>query len=420
LKPLKTSHTYLAFRGVMAFANALMFTTYAVYYINALHLNPFQLLLIGTILEVTVFLFENITGIVADTYSRRLSVLLGCFVLGAAYLLEGSIPGLAALIIAPFIWLAIAECIRGVGETFLSGAATAWVTDELGGDGIGKLFVRAGQVRIIARIAGAGASIGLASLSLNLPFLFGGAIFLALGFFLVKTMKENAFTPVNAEENNSAIQAMFTTTTTTLKMLKARPVLLAVVGVSLFTGAASEGIDRLWEAHFIKSIHFPAFGDLGPVVWIGLISVGAEFITLFISEAYNRLFDADKQHVIKTGLFILTFFQIIGVAIFALAGHFWLALAGYLFFMVARTLSGPLYSAWINSNIDSRVRASILSIDSQANALGQTAIGPAVGFIGSRYTTRAAILTSSILLVPTFGLFAKIWKRSKRQLKQVG
>ena len=38
---------------------------------------PLQLVLVGTTLELACFLFEIPTGIVADLYSRRLSVVIG-------------------------------------------------------------------------------------------------------------------------------------------------------------------------------------------------------------------------------------------------------------------------------------------------------------------------------------------------------
>ena len=47
----------------------------AVYLVQELHLSPLQLVLMGTAMEAAVFLFEIPTGVVADTYSRRLSLI---------------------------------------------------------------------------------------------------------------------------------------------------------------------------------------------------------------------------------------------------------------------------------------------------------------------------------------------------------
>ncbi|MFZ3591072.1 hypothetical protein ACOI1C_17905 [Bacillus sp. DJP31] len=53
---------------------------------------------------------------------------------------------------------------------------------------------------------------------------------------------------------------------------------------------------------------------------------------------------------------------------------------------MAGAVTGPLYDTWINPNIESRVRATVLSLSSQMNALGQTIGGPVVGAAASRYS----------------------------------
>ena len=71
----------------------------AVYLVRELHFSPLQLVLMGTAMEAAVFLFEVPTGIVADTYSRRLSLIIGYLGTGAAWAAVG-------LVSAP--WLVIA------------------------------------------------------------------------------------------------------------------------------------------------------------------------------------------------------------------------------------------------------------------------------------------------------------------------
>ena len=68
---------YLFFTSVQAFALSTVFTVNLVYQVQQVGLNPLQLVLIGTALELTAFLMEIPTGVVADVYSRRLSVILG-------------------------------------------------------------------------------------------------------------------------------------------------------------------------------------------------------------------------------------------------------------------------------------------------------------------------------------------------------
>ena len=105
-------------------AVSTVITTSLVYQVETVGLNPLQLILVGTVLEATIFAFEIPTGVVADVYSRRLSVVIGLALTGAGFLLAGSIPLFGALLAA--------SVVGGLGVTFGSGARTAWLADEIG------------------------------------------------------------------------------------------------------------------------------------------------------------------------------------------------------------------------------------------------------------------------------------------------
>src|SRR4026207_2101353 len=86
----------------------------AVYLVQELHLSPLQLVLMGTAMEAAVFVFEIPTGVVADTYSRRLSLIVGYVGMGLSWMLVG-------IVSAP--WLIIALWgLWGLSYTFTSGA----------------------------------------------------------------------------------------------------------------------------------------------------------------------------------------------------------------------------------------------------------------------------------------------------------
>src|SRR5512133_4375788 len=120
----------------------------AVYLVRELHLSPLQLVLMGAAMEAAVFVFEVPTGVVADTYSRRLSLTIGSLGMGAAWLAVG-------LVSAPWLIIALWAC-WGLSYTFTSGAEQAWITDEVGLERVGTIFLRA------ARFGQAGAVVGLA------------------------------------------------------------------------------------------------------------------------------------------------------------------------------------------------------------------------------------------------------------------
>lgn len=82
--------TWLLLRGGLALGQALVFVISAVYFVQTIGLSPLQLVLVGTVMELTIFVFELPTGIVADLVSRRLSVLFGTAIMGLAFVLIGS------------------------------------------------------------------------------------------------------------------------------------------------------------------------------------------------------------------------------------------------------------------------------------------------------------------------------------------
>src|SRR5947208_7577421 len=145
-------------------------------------MNPLQLVLVGTVLEGTIFIFEVPTGVVADTYSRRLSVIIGTFLWGAGFLIEGAFPF--------FVTVLVSQVVMGLGYTFNSGASEAWIAGELGDENIGSAFLKSSQVGRVGAIAAIIASVGLASIQLNIPIVLAGVGWLALAIYEVIDMPE--------------------------------------------------------------------------------------------------------------------------------------------------------------------------------------------------------------------------------------
>src|SRR6185436_6139344 len=92
LKKLGAYRLFMILAAVEAMAYNLIWTVNLVYQVAVLRLSPLRLVQVGTALEITVFLFESPTGIVADVYSRRLSVIISMALTGLAFFVETSVP----------------------------------------------------------------------------------------------------------------------------------------------------------------------------------------------------------------------------------------------------------------------------------------------------------------------------------------
>lgn len=394
-------------------ANSTMFTTYAVYQVIALGLNPFQLLLVGMVLEVTVLLFEGITGVVADTYSRRLSVIIGMFILGAGFVLEGSAMwlGAATPILTAFGWLLISQVFFGLGATFVSGADTAWIVDEAGEEQAGSVFLRAKRVGLTGMLLGIALSVGLSALASNLPYIIGGLLYIVLGIFLIRFMKETKFKRAENLSHSSHWQNMKGTWLYGTQIIRRKPVLLMMLIVTLFSGAASEGYDRLWQAHLITDVGFPHGVKFTTALWFGVIAFLSTILSLFVMRLAEKRMDMSSERVVFRGMLLLIGARIAAILSVALSPNFVWAIVSVLFFEIVRTLSGPIYDTWLNLNIESTSRATVLSMMSQSDALGQTAGGPIVGWIGKRFSIRASLVVAAVLLTPILAEFTRALRK---------
>jgi len=361
--------------------------------------------LVGTVLELACFLFEIPTGIVADLYSRRLSVIIGLGLIGAGFILEGAIPVYIVVLLSQVIW--------GVGATFLSGADDAWIADEIGEENLDKTYLRGTQIGQIFSLIGILVSAIIGSIILNLPMLLGGGLFIALALFLALYMPENGFEPIPLEDKNTW-QKMGHTFYEGMKFIKGKPILLVILTISLLYGLYSEGIDRLWNAHFLESFPFPTILQLKPVVWFGAISSCAMILSILAVEIIKRRMDKTGRLEKVWLLMVVNLLLVMSIIVFGMAGNFTLALMAYWASYIVRTVNGPIYRAWMNQNIESKVRATVLSTVGQADAFGQILGGPIIGVIAYKASISKAIIVAGIILSPVILLLLYVLKRTKK------
>jgi MFS transporter, DHA3 family, tetracycline resistance protein len=372
---------YNAIWAATGLAFGMLSTIGAVYRVREAGLDPFELVLVGTMLEISILVFEVPTGVVADVFSRRLSVLIGTFVVAAGFLLEGLVPQLWAILTAQLVW--------GIGYTFISGANTAWLADELGDDELlAPALLRGTQWYQGALLAGIALGGGLAVVDLQVPMVGAGVVFLVLGVVLVGGMQEHGFTPV-AREERATFGALFRTFAEGLAGVRGRTVLLLLLGASLFGGAASETVDRLWQVRFLEEF------DLGTVAWFGALNGAWAVVGIGGSEIVRRRGSGEPRLLVALELVRLG-----GLFLFALAGRIDLAVVGFVSTQASRQVSHPLLVAWLNRRLESGVRATVNSILGQVDAVGQLVGGPLLGLLARRASVSAALFASAIVLVP--------------------
>ena len=390
-------HVFLITSAAIALFQSLIFTVNLLFQVERVGLNALQLVLVGTALEGAAFIFEIPTGVVADVYSRRLSIIIGNLIMGVGLMLY-AVPDFATLLLASALW--------GLGYTFTSGATQAWLADELGDERSGRAYLRGAQLAQAGVIVGTLAAIALGQWRLNLPIVLGGAGFIVLAIFQVLVMPERGFSPTPRAERETwaEMRGAFLAGT---RLVRARPILLTIIAIELVHGAYSEGYDRLWTAHLVRDIHVPAVGGYPSIVWIGSIELLIALLAMGATQLALRHIDTTRHTPLTRALVALEGVLIVSVLGFALVGSFWVAAGCLIVVSLMRELLDPLKAAWTNQSLEPRVRATVFSMTSQSNALGQIAVGPAVGAFGAAYTVRAALVLVSIILSPVLLLYAR-------------
>jgi len=386
-----------------------------VYLYTIVGLNPLQLVLVGTLLEASAFLFEVPTGVVADTYSRRLSIVIGVLLLGVSFLLLG----LAHF----FLLVLLTQVISGLGYTFLSGATDAWLADEVGVENIGGIYVRAGQIGRAAELVGLGLAAVLGSIHLALPILIAGGLYLLLGAVLGAAMPETGFqrrlipkgdrpsTTVAAMWANASrqLRSMGATAKEGLGVIRSQPILVILVLSSFVIGTSSEGFDRLGDAHLVANFTFPAIGGWKPVVWFSILAILGNLFSLAVTTVFKRRVE-QVSTIPARSINVLIWLNLaisLCVIVFGLAGSFPLAMACLLLRSGLFAVIIPISTTFQVQNTPAHIRATVISMTGQSNALGQVLGGPTVGWIGTAFSLRAAIVSAGLLVAPISALYAR-------------
>jgi len=430
MQKLNPNTIYYTHAFWLDFSFTIIFTINMIYQVEMAHLTPLQLVLVGTALELSAFLFEIPTGVVADVVSRRLSVIVGIFITSVAFLIQ-AIPNFWAIAFGSALW--------GLGYTFTSGAHQAWITDEVSAENVGPVFIRAGQFGRAGGLIGIPVSVALASWGLQVPIVTGAALILGLGIFLIGWMPESGFTPTTSATLSAGTstgdklsplsasrsrmretwRAMRETLSEGFALVRRRPVLRDFMLIGLFVGLYSEGYDRLWTKHMLDNFTFPVLFGLTPVMWFGVIEFAMTGISIFSNEIARRRLDLKDMRQSVTALQWLYGLMVAALIVFAWAKDFPVAVAVLLVFDICRGLTFPIQDTWTNQFVDSKVRATVLSFRSQVDALGQTGGGPVIGAVGNRFGVRAAISLAGIILLPVVPLYRHLLRRNGNEQLEV-
>ena len=337
-----------------------------------------------------MMIFEVPTGVVADTWGRRASYLLGTVTLSAATFVYF----LLWMAESP-LWLwAIVSMLLGLGFTFFSGATEAWLVDALTFTGYeGDLEVVFGRGQMVSGAAMLGGSVAggviAQATSLGVPFLVRVGILLLMFALAYRLMHDLGFTPHRAHSPLGAVRTVFATSLD--HGLRKPPVRWVMLAAPFTTGVG------FYTFYALQPYLLELYGDSEAYSVAGLaaaIVAGAQIAGGYLAPSVRGLFEK------RTTALILATLASSGIlVVLGFADAFVVALVLLVLWALVFAAETPIRQAYLNGMIPSQQRATVLSFDSLMGSSGGVVIQPVLGRTADVYGYGTSLLVGGVFQV---------------------
>jgi len=315
-------------------------------------------------------LFEVPTGVVADTWGRRVSYLLGTLTLAGSTLLYYFMWQTNA----PFWAWAVVSVLIGLGFTFFSGAVEAWLVDALHFTGYeGQLEAVFGRGQMVGGVAMLSGSVGggvIAQVTtLGVPFLLRVGVLLVMFVVAFAVMRDLGFTPERSRHPVGDMKRVFTASID--HGLRNPPVRWVMLAAPFATGVG------IYTFYALQPFLLDLYGNETAYGIAGLaaaIVAGSQILGGFLAPKIRGLFARRT-----TALILGTAASVLLLTILGVTTSFALALAILVLWGLVFAAVMPIRQAYLNGLIPSQQRATVLSFDSLMGSSGGVVIQPALG-----------------------------------------
>jgi MFS family permease len=383
----QVQRTYLLLTLLSTLAASFIWGINTLFLLDA-GLNNAQAFAANAFFTAGMVIFEVPTGVVADTYGRRTSYLLGA----ATLLLSTLLYLWMWQIHAPLWGWAISSILLGLGFTFFSGATEAWLVDALASAGVkdslesvlAKGQVVGGAAMLIGSVAG-----GFIAQETNLgvPYLIRSVL---LGLTLVSAfiwMKDLGFTP---DRSKGVLVEVRRILRESIESGWRNPPVRWLMLAALCAG----GVD-IFAFYALQPYLLELYGDPGAFGIAGLaaaVIAGTEMVAGLIVPRLRQMFRRRTHALIITSL--------IGTACLGglgLTRSFPVAVALLVVWGLTFSIGMPLRQAYINGIIPTQQRATVLSFDSLMSSAGGVVAQPALGRVADLFGYSRAYVVSALL-----------------------
>jgi MFS family permease len=367
--PAHIIRTYVTLTLLSTFASSFIWGINTLFLLDA-GLNVTQAFAANAFFTVGQVIFEVPTGVIADTWGRRASYLMGCGTLLVStwgyYLLWQSH--------GPFWAWALVSAVLGLGFTFFSGATEAWLVDALHftkyKGTLEAAFAKGQIANGIAMLSGtvAGGIIAQAT-NLGVPYLIR-VVVLGIAFAVtLALMKDVGFTPRKSAKISKEIRQILRSSYD--HGFRNPPVRWLMLASPVIAGVSYYGFYAMQP--YLLELY--GQGQLYSIAGLAAaIVAGAQVAGGFGAPHLRRIFK--RRTSILITVTILSGISLVAIGI---TSNFWVALGLLVVWGVTFALAGPVRQAYINDLIPSAQRATVLSSDNLLSSTGAAGVQPLLG-----------------------------------------
>ncbi|WP_350277410.1 MFS transporter [Kribbella sp. HUAS MG21] len=354
----------------------------SVYLVVDAGLSPAELVLVGSVQSAFALVFEVPAGVVADTISRKWSLVLSQVLMGTAMIATGLVESFPALLATQVLW--------GVSWTFASGSDVALITDELDRPGeINLVLARAARAQLTGAATGLVVLGGLAwATRRDVTIVVAGAAMLSLALYVAFRFTEHNFVPTRS----ARWSASWSTFRRGVTLVRRSRAILLIFAATFLVNGASDAAGRLTPKQLLD-LGLPTAPD--PIVWFTALGV----LGLLVGAVVLRLVTQriNGSHT-ATDYALAALAGVLSMLLLAFARDPALGAAAVVLLNgIVTPLTRVISTIWLNTRTTPDIRATTHAFLAQLEYLGEITCGAVISAI-ARLTTVSLALTACAAL----------------------
>ncbi|HJS72197.1 MAG TPA: MFS transporter [Acidimicrobiia bacterium] len=394
MTPERVQRTYLVLLLLQTLAASLIWGINTLFLLDA-GLSITEAFVANAAYTAGMVIFEVPTGVVADTFGRRVS-----YILGAATLLVTTAAYLGLWYAQAGIgWWILVSALIGLGFTFFSGATEAWLVDALeatGFEGVTETVFGKGQA-----VTGAATLIGtiggglLGQINLGLPYIARSVLLLAVIGAAWAWMHDLGYEPTKGVAIGTQVRGILRSSIE--HGYNNPPIRMFMLAAPFASGVS------IWIFYAFQPYLLELFGDPNATYLAG-IAAAVFAVAQMIGGASIRL--VRKVSTTRSGVLITQIvvgsLALIGVGLaegLEIPVGFWVAIALLTLFSLFSSIAFPIQQAYMNGCIPSEQRATVLSFASLTGSAGGVVAQPALGRVADVFSFGIAYIVAGVIYV---------------------